>query len=312
MSDSLTPTTTKSPLLQLSSLLHKRLALPSTHGTLLFANPDVFPAVKAYAASPWRKPEHRIPPQDIHFRVVDIPLLGSPSSSSSNNEDDDDVHNTGNPPTVRLYLVTHPLGPSAPGAVGVWQNYGVGISTRLAAALLPAVEAAEEEDSGVSPLGYHATAADYDDLGLLTDPAAPRYLPTGPAHAQLRARIAALADPAGTAGVREGDVFLYQTGMAAIYRLHRALMAVRGGGGGGTVAVLGSVFHNTHHVFEESEGGMKHFGRCDGASGVVEELARWLEGEKREGRRVGYVFVEFPSNPILVSVDLKGVREVVS
>jgi cystathionine beta-lyase/cystathionine gamma-synthase len=143
-----------------------------------------------------------------------------------------------------------------------------------------------------------------------------RFLPEGEAHAGLRARIAELASPSSSSGgnvrevkVKEQDVFLYPTGMAAIYRLHRALMEARGGG---KVVILGSIFHNTYHLFHESEDGCEHFGRCDGQSRVVERLALWLEGEKQAGRRVAYVFLEFPSNPILVSVDLKGLREVVS
>jgi cystathionine beta-lyase/cystathionine gamma-synthase len=78
------------------------------------------------------------------------------------------------------------------------------------------------------------------------------------------------------------------------------------------VVLLGSVFHNTYPLLEEGEGGMKHFGRCDGGSGVMEALEEWLEGEKTAGRKVGYMFAEFPSNPILVSVDLKRLRELVS
>jgi cystathionine beta-lyase/cystathionine gamma-synthase len=109
--------------------------------------------------------------------------------------------------------------------------------------------------------------------------------------------------------VGEEDVWLYPTGMAAIYRVHQALVKVRGGG---TVVVLGSVFHNTWHLLGEREGGMKHFGRCDGGSGVMEALEEWLEGEMTAGRRVSYIFAEFPSNPILVSVDLKRLRELVS
>lgn len=151
-----------------------------------------------------------------------------------------------------------------------------------------------------------------------------RGLPLGEAHVQLRRRIAGLAR--GRVDVAEDDVFLYPTGMAAIYRLHRALEEVRGGrrgrgrdaggggggGGAGTVVVLGSVFHNSFHLFRESDGGMKHFGRCDAASGVMDALEEYLEGERRAGRPVAYVFAEFPSNPILVSVDLQRLRELVS
>ncbi|KAK4157851.1 pyridoxal phosphate-dependent transferase [Chaetomidium leptoderma] len=283
---------------QLSNLLHPLLSLPPSHGLLLFTNPDVLPTTQHYSSSArHRKPEHLIPPDQLWFRAIDIPLtLPLPSEQLDGDQ-------TGNGQIVRLYAVAYPLA-HAPGAVGVWQNYGVGVSSRLAAALIPAVETGE----GVEVLGWKG-----DGVGLGEVPA-PTYLPLGEAHRGLKKRIAGLVGggeeggyPRGGKKVEEGDVWLYPTGMGAIYRLHRALVEVRGGG---TVVVLGSVFHNTYHLFEEGEGGMKHFGRCDGESGVMEALEAWLEGEKVAGRRVGYVFVEFPSNPILVSVDLIRLREV--
>lgn len=225
--------------------------------------------------------------------MVDIPLtLPLPSEP----EGDRFAHGE----TVRLYVVAYPVD-RAPGAVGVWQNYGVGISSRLAAALLPAVG-----DGRVEVNAWRG-----DGNGEVGEGSVPGtgYLPVGEAHRGLRRRIAGLVGGGEGGEVDEGDVWLYPTGMAAIYRLHRALVEVRGGG---TVVVLGSVFHNTYHLLEEGEGGMKHFGRCDGGSGVMEALEEWLEGEKKAGRRVAYVFVEFPSNPILVSVDLRRLREVVS
>jgi cystathionine beta-lyase/cystathionine gamma-synthase len=72
------------------------------------------------------------------------------------------------------------------------------------------------------------------------------------------------------------------------------------------------VFPNTYHLFEESEGGMKHFGQCDADGRALEELEEWLEEEKVAGRKVAYIFTEFPSNPILVSLDLRRLRGIVS
>ncbi|KAK4248466.1 vacuolar transporter chaperone 4 [Corynascus novoguineensis] len=241
-------------------------------------DPDTLPTAVAFASSSHRQKngvDNRIAPRDLLFRAVDIPLtLPLPSEPQGDATFDGEI--------VRLFAIAYPLA-RAPGAVGVWQNYGTGISSRLAAALLPAG----------------------------------RFLPLGEGHEMLRRRIAGLvvnggwaaaaAADGGSGKVTEADVWLYPTGMAAIYRLHRALVEARGPG---TVVVLGSVFHNTWHLAEENPGGMKHYGRCDPDSGVMEALEVWLEGEKVAGRKVAYIFAEFPSNPILVSVDLKRLREV--
>ncbi|KAK4240781.1 vacuolar transporter chaperone 4 [Achaetomium macrosporum] len=249
---------------------------------------------QAYSSSPHRKEEHRIPPEALLFRIVDIPLtLPLPSEP--------DYGSAGTGEVVRVYVVGYPLGTAAPGAVGVWQNYGTGISSRLAAALIPGVERGEAK-----VLDWRADRN--ADVRVEKVPQS-KGLPLGEAHRRLRERIAGLVGGPRGGGkvVGQGDVFLYPTGMAAIYRLHKAMVEVKGAG---TVVVLGSVFHNTFHLYKESEGGMKHFGRCEGESGVIEALDSWLEGEKVAGRKVGYIFAEFPSNPILVSVDLRRLREV--
>jgi hypothetical protein len=273
------------------------LSLPETHAApLLFTHPDSFATIQQHASSPHRKAEHRIPLEALLFRVVDIPLS---TGTGAGEEEDVDV--------MRLYVVAHPQGPSAPGALGVWQNYGTGISSRLAEALIPAVEKGEVKVVDWRADGT-AEGSVLEEASVLQDGGSKR-LPLKEAHRGLRERIAGLVGGDGKTVVGEGDVFLYPTGMAAIYRLHKAMVQVRGPA---TVVVLGSVFHSTYHLYEEREGGMKQFGRCDAESGVMEALESWLEGEKAAARKVGYIFVEFPSNPILVSVDLRRLREVVS
>lgn len=249
----------------------------------MFLHPDTFAAHRTYSTSHHRK-EHRLTHADLGFHVVDVR-------------------------GVRLYCVVYALA-KTPGAVGIWQHAGTGVSTRLAEALVPFVETdfalvdwekkGEEEEE----------EADGNDLG---DVPAPTFLPEGAAHAQLRRRVRDLlhrapVDPDKVA-VQDGDVYLYQTGMAAIYRLMEAL-ARRDPQG--TILLLGSIFHNTYHLIEEAPAGMKHFGVCDAASGVMDEIEAWLEGHYREGKTVGYAFLEFPSNPLLVSADLKRLRQIVS
>jgi cystathionine gamma-synthase len=193
---------------------------------------------------------------------------------------------------VRLYLVYYPM-QKTPGIIESWQNPGTGVSSRLAEALLPYVGSLKE----VPCDGYN--------------PPSTPFLPEGPAHAKLRERVSSLLhrgaiDPE-MVKVTPDDVFLYVTGMAGIYHEHNLLLEYRPG----TVVILGIAFHNTfHHVKEKSVHGFKHFGPVDGKG--VDALEAWLEEETREGRKVSYLFVEFPSNPLLCSVDLRRVKSLVS
>ncbi|EGS19096.1 uncharacterized protein CTHT_0057200 [Thermochaetoides thermophila DSM 1495] len=288
----------------LSAVLHAWLKLPDDYEEMLFVHPDVFQTAKRYAGSPRRKEEFRVREEELLFKVVDIPL-----SALDSNGVGLDGETTGE--TVRIYLISYPS-PRYPGALGVWQNTGTGVSSRLAAALLPAAKAgnvnliwsgdARDEvrydyaNPSSSSVPIPAPHKGQQILGLaLTE-----------SHTSLRARIASLAQ-GKRAQPTPDDVFLYPTGMGAVWRLHQSLSSVRQGG---SVVVLGSVFHSSYHLFgdEASGGGMKHIGAVDSEGSGLEELEAYLEGERLAGRRVGYIFAEFPSNPILVSLDLERVR----
>lgn len=236
----------------------------------MFLHPATFAAHIAYSKSPLRG-DNALADGDLTFRVVD-------------------VHG------VRLYCVVYPVA-KTPGTIGIWQDAGVGVSTRLAEDLLPHVD--------------DLTIVDWSgDLDSVPSSAP---LPEVDSHAKLRRRIRDLLhraplDPAKIA-VEDDDVRLYQTGMAAIYRLHEALTTRDPTG---TVLVLGAVFHNTWHLFEEHKGGMKHFGACDAASSVMDKVEAFLEEHYAAAKTVSYVFLEFPSNPLLVSADLRRLRQIVS
>jgi cystathionine gamma-synthase len=89
--------------------------------------------------------------------------------------------------------------------------------------------------------------------------------------------------------------------------MHQLLVEYRPG----TAVLLGIVFHNTiHHLAEiAAPTGYKHFGPVDGAG--IDAFESWLEAETKAGRTVSYVFVEFPSNPLLASADLHRLRKLV-
>ncbi|KAK3341677.1 pyridoxal phosphate-dependent transferase [Lasiosphaeria hispida] len=246
---------------QLGKKITTLLDLPPTHTVLLFTDPTSIALARRHAASPHRKPDApRLAADELVFRAVDFDA-------------------------VRLFVVAFPAA-KAPGIIGVWQDPGIGVSSRLAETLL-----AEEG------------AVVWDGAGEVLEG---RFLAEGAAHGQLRERVRGLVGRGveGGHGVEGGDVFLTGTGMASIFRVWEMAMRVRPG----TVVALGGVFHSSWHLFDESEGGFKHFGRCDDGT-ALDELEVWLEGEKTAGRTVSFVFVEFPSNPILVSVDLERLRQ---
>ncbi|OIW34554.1 cystathionine gamma-synthase [Coniochaeta ligniaria NRRL 30616] len=266
---------------ELAMKLCKTLSLPEGHFVFPFLEPGVFCFAQAHAFSEHRK-EHRLSPEELDYRVVDV---GEGSNA------------------VRLYLLVFPL-TKADGVGLIWGNAGVGISTRLAEALLPAVD-----DGKVVPVPWDALDDSKQHVAIWSAPK-PTGVPEGEAHAKLRERIVGLwkraaVTPEKADMVRADDVQLFPTGMAAIYRMHLALMQWRSG----AVVPLGSIFHNTWHLYEEAPQGYKHFGRVDGAGKGLDEFEAYLEAEAEEGRKITYAFVEFPSNPILVSPDLKRLRE---
>jgi cystathionine gamma-synthase len=259
--------------------LCKALSLPEDHFAFPFLDPAIFLFAQAHAYSAHRK-EHRLSPGELSYRIVDV-------------GEGADV--------VRIYLVVFPLAKSD-GAALIWGNPGIGVSTRLAEALLPAVDAGK-----VTPVAWDA-GDDSKPIDISNAPE-PTGVPEGKAHAELRERIVGLwkrasITPEQADLVKDHDVQLFPTGMAAIYRLHLALMRWRPG----VIVPLGSIFHNTWHLHEEAPQGFKHFGRVDGAGKGLDEMEAYLEAEAKEGRKITYAFVEFPSNPIMVSADLNRLR----
>ncbi|KAH6609465.1 Cystathionine beta-lyases/cystathionine gamma-synthase [Trichoderma cornu-damae] len=167
-----------------------------------------------------------------------------------------------------------------------WGAPGLGLSIRSAEYLLGNVDSLVQV-----PVDDHE------------NPPEPTFTPDGPAHQLLRERInqlvhRAAVDPEAVKS-RPGDVFLFPTGMAAVFHTTNLIQDYRPG----TNVVIGVIFHNTHHhLLEESPNGFKIFGKVDEKG--LDELESWLEEEARQGNKVSFVIVEFPGNPTLESTDL--------
>ncbi|OBT75684.1 hypothetical protein VF21_05906 [Pseudogymnoascus sp. 05NY08] len=185
---------------------------------------------------------------------------------------------------VRFWVVFFPL--SGFGTVhSFWNNSGTGIPSRRA-----------EKSSKNLELLHEV----YDDT--------PERKPAdGPVYGLIQQRIATLLEraPAGPprqAKVSPGDVFLFPTGMAAIYNLHRYLFQRYNS----TSIQLGLAFVNTIHVLEDFGPGTKFL--IEGTPGDIELLEEYLEDERKEGRKVQALWTEIPSNPLLITPDFGKLR----
>ncbi|MCJ1247551.1 hypothetical protein MMC30_004765 [Trapelia coarctata] len=186
---------------------------------------------------------------------------------------------------VRFYAVFFPA-PKAPLMQSFWCNAGVGISSRLAEASLKHVELLHEASNNDAPPQAEKTAA----------------------YTVLRERIAGLLErapvgPARSAKVSPDDVYLFQTGMAAIYSVHQFLLRKHNG----STVLFGFAFPHTMNAFRDFGSGFKHFGL--GTAEELDQLEDYLKAESSEGRKVQAVWAEFPSNPLVVTPDLDGLRK---
>lgn len=186
----------------------------------------------------------------------------------------------------RLYVVL--FDPQHVGGVkDTWSNAGLGLSIRGAEQLLRGIDDLHEvpvEDASKPP--------------------EPTWTPETDAHAALRDRIVTLVrraprDPNAPVECSPSDVFLYPTGMGAVYHSVNTVLRYRPG----TVVILGVVFHNSHHHLEEdSPHGFKHIGKVD--NDAMDEFELWLDDQAHQAKPVSYVLVEFPGNPMLDTPDL--------
>ena len=134
-----------------------------------------------------------------------------------------------------------------------------------------------------------------------------RSLSVSPAHLAIQDRIAALlGNPRGKStqhkALTSKDVYLYPSGMAAIYHLHRLLLRWRG-----TRSVMfGFPYELTLKILETYGPGSKFFAFA--TSEELDDLEVYLEREQQAGRSVQAIWSECPSNPLLRTPDFERLR----
>ncbi|KAG6037766.1 hypothetical protein E4U41_004747 [Claviceps citrina] len=232
---------------------------------MMYLDPIMWKFTEHHVAREERK-EHAISPDKLAFRVVDV---------------------AGH----RLYCVFYE--PQHGQALMLsWGVPGLGLSVRESEHLLKNID----------------TLIDVPFESKLNPPA-PTWTPEGPAHDALRKRIIELlqhgANDPQLVQCQTSDVFLYPSGMAAIFEAKNTLQEYRPNR---TNVELGIVFHNTHELLhEESPGGWKRFGKIDEEG--MDQFEAWLDDEASQGRGVTFAIVEISGNPTLTTPDLPRLRK---
>jgi cystathionine gamma-synthase len=171
---------------------------------------------------------------------------------------------------------------------GFWSTVGVGITSRFAEANLSHLDKLRE----VSLQEAEISRANFNTL----------------AHETLRERIMSLLQRAPLhrdlpLALTTSDIFLYQSGMASIYKPHSYMLRFYHGAS----VLFGMAFMDTLPTLEQFGPGNKFFGSASDDDLV--ELEIYLRDNRANGRKVQAIWLEFPANPLLTSPDIAQLRK---
>lgn len=196
----------------------------------------------------------------------------------------------------RFYLVFYPASVHT-SAMTFWRLTGTGISSRLAQSM-------HEHLVDIRPV-----ATDSDTLvgSGLEEGSLHRELANTKADEAVRSRIVKLLHRASISAHQQtrfvpSDVFLYPTGMTAIYQLTKLLRRWRQK----QTIVFGFPYELTLKMMQTYGQDCKFYGF--GTPNELDELEAYLENEWSHGRRIQSVWCECASNPLLKTVDLARIR----
>jgi cystathionine gamma-synthase len=170
---------------------------------------------------------------------------------------------------------------------GFWSRPGVGISSRFAERNLAFWEQLREVDVFGGP--YARSSFESTE------------------HEALRQRIVfhvgrANQRSASSRSLASSDIYLFPSGMASIYKLHRYLSSLYNG----QTVLFGMAFMDTVVALEEYGAGFKFLGL--GSEEDLVALETYLREQRALGQKVQAIWAEFPANPILVTPDLVRLR----
>lgn len=128
-----------------------------------------------------------------------------------------------------------------------------------------------------------------------------------PAHQVICQRIVALlkrapVEPDRLLNLRTNGVYLHQSGMAAIYHVHHALLSWRGT----ESIVFGFTYELTPKLLEAYGPSFRFYGL--GTDNELADLETYLEGHGEDPKKVQALWCECPSNPLLRTPNLRRLR----
>lgn len=170
---------------------------------------------------------------------------------------------------------------------GFWSTVGAGVTSRFAEANLAHLDKLRE----VSIQEAEADRAIFDSA----------------AHETLRERILSLLKRAPLSTnpplmVTTNDIYLYQSGMASIFKPHSYLLDDCPGAS----VLFGVAFMDTLTTLEQVGPGSKFFGLASDEN--ILELESYLRDSRAKGQKVQAIWVEFPANPLLHCPDIAQLR----
>ena len=195
--------------------------------------------------------------------------------------------------TVRLYAIFFPEN-LLQTAMAFWRLTGTGISSRLAQKLHENLGNLREApfDSLDAVTRYRGFQGNSSDPGAMN---------------KIRERISSLLRrasilPAIGNLVSPSDIYLYPTGMSAIYHCNILLQTWMPT----ESIVFGFPYELTLKMLQTYGKSCRFYGF--GTPDELKQLGTYLQSEERQGRRVQSVWCECASNPLLRTVDLNGIR----
>ncbi|OJJ42031.1 hypothetical protein ASPZODRAFT_162394 [Penicilliopsis zonata CBS 506.65] len=193
------------------------------------------------------------------------------------------------PSGTTLYAVLYPSAARQDARL-FWQRAGPGMSSRLAQQCLQYGSAPRLHAMTAPPTTIQSTPAD-----------------SHPVYEELCFRIAGYfqhraAQPQVAHQVAASDVFLYASGMAAIYHVHQSILDWRNG----ESVNAGLVYEPTMRILQTKGPGLRSYNL--GTQADLDRLAAQLEQGSEDVRAVQAIWCECPSNPILQTVDLQCLR----
>lgn len=220
----------------------------------------------------------------VRIMAVDFVLDESADDSSSSSSPSSSL-------APRRYYLVFFAAKYNPNAMIFWRLTGTGISSRLAESMHKHLDKMTDAGDGL----------------LQTNPDLSRSLVDAEANNTVQCRIVGLLQRATknkeiASRIASTDVFLYPTGMAAIYNTNKLLRAWRTG----ETVVFGFPYELTLKMMQDYGFQCKFYGF--GTPDELDDFEAYLASERAQQRSIQSVWCEAASNPLLRTVDLPRIR----